>query len=56
MSGVGAVTPAKTQLPVEQRPPPERDGGKKPPPREPRKGRSEDDLVEVERRNLDVEA
>ena len=52
MSGVGAVTPPKTQLPVEPRP--ERDGGKRPP--LPRKPRKDEDLVEVEPRNLDVEA
>jgi hypothetical protein len=55
MSGIGAVTPAKTQLPVEERPPPERDG-RKPPPRRPRKPPSDDDLVEAEQHKLDVEA
>jgi hypothetical protein len=55
MSGIGAVTPAKTQLPVEERPPPERDGGKAPS-RRPRKPPSDDDLVEAEQHKLDVEA
>jgi hypothetical protein len=55
MSGIGAVTPAKSKLPVEGHQPPERDGGKRPP-RKPRKPKSDDDMVEVEPHTLDVEA
>jgi hypothetical protein len=54
MSGIGAVTPAKTKLPVEGHPP-ERDGGKRPP-RRPRKPKSDEDLVEVPPHKLDVDA
>jgi hypothetical protein len=55
MSGIGAVSPAKTKLPVEAHQPPERDGRKRPPGK-PRKPKSDDDLVEVEPHKLDVEA
>jgi hypothetical protein len=54
MSGIGAVTPANKQPSVEGQQP-ERDGRKRPP-RNPRKPRSDDDLVEVEPRKLDLEA
>ena len=54
MSGIGAVTPAETKLPVEGHQQPDRDG--KRPPRPPRKPRSDDDMVEVEPHKLDVEA
>jgi hypothetical protein len=53
MSGIGAVTPPKTQLPVEGQQPPDRDGGKRSPPRKPK---SDDDLVAAEQHKLDVEA
>jgi hypothetical protein len=56
MSGIGAVTPAKTQLPVEGHQPPDRDGGKRAQPRHPRKPKSDADVVEVEPHKLDVEA
>jgi hypothetical protein len=55
MSGIGAVAPADKRKPIEERQPPERDGGRGSPPRRPRKPRS-DDLVEVEPRKLDIEA
>jgi hypothetical protein len=53
MSGIGAVTPPKTQLPVEGHQPPERDGGRRAPPRKPK---PDDDLVEAEQHKLDLEA
>ena len=56
MSGIGSVVPADKQEPVERRPPPERDGGKRPPPRHPRKPRPDADLVEAEPHRLDLEA
>ena len=55
MSGIGAVTPAKTKLPAEGHRPPEGDGRKRLP-RKPRKPKSDDDLVEVQPHKLDVEA
>jgi hypothetical protein len=55
MSGIAAVTPAKPKLPVEAHQSTERDGGKRPP-RQPRKPKSDDQLVEVEPHKLDVEA
>ncbi len=54
MSGIGSVAPTKTRLPVEERPPSDRDGRK--PPRRPPKPKSDADLVEVEQHKLDVEA
>jgi hypothetical protein len=55
MSGIGAVAPTKTKLPVEGHQPPEGDGRRRPP-RKPRKPLSDDDLVEVQPHKLDVEA
>jgi hypothetical protein len=54
MSDVAAVVPVETHLPVEQHRRVERDGRK--PPRQPRKPRSSDDMVETEPHKLDVEA
>ena len=56
MSGIGTVAPADRQGPVEGRPPPERDGGKRAPPRRPRQPPPDADLVEAEPHKLDVEA
>ncbi len=44
MSEIAPVTPAKTKLPVEAHQSTERDGGKRPP-RQPRKPKSDDELV-----------
>jgi len=55
MSGIGAVTPASTQSSVEGQQPPERDGRKRPP-RSPRRPQTDDEMVAVEPRKLDLEA
>ena len=45
MSGIGAVAPADKRKPIEERQPPERDGGKGSPQRRPREPQSDADLV-----------
>ena len=56
MSGIGAIAPADRRKPAEGRQSPERDGGKGSPPRRPREPPRDADLVEVEPRELDLEA
>ncbi|HEY7581033.1 MAG TPA: hypothetical protein VH855_25850 [Acetobacteraceae bacterium] len=53
MSGIGPVVPADTRKPIDEHGPADRDGR---PPRRPPKRRTEDELVEVEPRKLDLEA
>jgi hypothetical protein len=53
MSGIGPVVPADTRKPVEEHGPVDRDGKA---PRRPLKQRTDDELVEVEPRQLDLEA
>lgn len=54
MSGITPIAPADRKLPVDEPPPPERDGAR--PRKRARRTISQEDLVETESHQLDVEA
>ncbi len=56
MSDIGAVAPAEKEMPVDPHRQPARDRGKSARRPQPRKPRSDDEMVEAETHTLDVEA